>query len=183
MPDDWRDLIWWCQFPFKCIIISGDRWRCYSFAGQPYIGALVKLIAKPSRKNNRRPLIRSAGSPNRCHGTKDNQPIKTGHRTNNLLFQLAKSWRYVFWKSNGPLRLLVSIRPGLFFGALKRNANSGRSSGPRYLFDLDGCSVEAPDFRLFFFPNSAAVPWLFCSTLARFQTQINAARRIKDLIL
>lgn len=33
----------------------------------------------------------------------DNQPIKSGHRTNNLLFQLAKSWRYVFWKGNGLL--------------------------------------------------------------------------------
>ncbi|KAK9887367.1 hypothetical protein WA026_022037 [Henosepilachna vigintioctopunctata] len=39
---------------------------------------------------------------NRCHETKDNQPIKSGHYTNNLLFQLAKSWGYVFWKTNGP---------------------------------------------------------------------------------
>lgn len=44
---------------------------------------------------------------NRCQETKDNQPIKSGHRTNNLLFQLAKSRRYVFWKANGPLQQLL----------------------------------------------------------------------------
>lgn len=44
---------------------------------------------------------------NRCQETKDNQPIKSGHRTNNLLFQLAKSRRYVFWKASGPLQQLL----------------------------------------------------------------------------